>query len=127
MNENAPREADTPRSAVPGVVVFERMAAELRRSARQHRVFAILLAAVGAAAVTAGLAFDHLAPLAGGALAVAVAVLPWLAAGELGERAEGLAVLGEDWADPGPAELAGRRRAGIIDLVERLYASQRSG
>jgi hypothetical protein len=127
MNENGSPEQGSPRSSVPGVIVFERMAALLERSARGRRLAAVLLAIGGAGLVLLGLGLDHLAPLAAGALAVALAVLPWLAAVEFDERAEGLRVLGEDWADPGPPELAARRRAGLIDLVERLYAPERSG
>jgi hypothetical protein len=127
MNENEAWARRSARSSVPGTIVFERMAALLARSARQHRAWAIALVAGGAALAVVGLLLDHLAPLAAGALAIAVAVFAWLGAVELAERAEGLAVLGEDWADPGPAELAGRRRAGLIDLVERLYAPERSG
>jgi hypothetical protein len=127
MNQNEAWAQLHPRSRVPGTIVFERMAALLARSARQHRAWAMALVAAGVALVPAGLFLDHLAPLAAGALAIAVAVFAWLGAVELAERAEGLAVLGEDWADPGPPELAGRRRAGLIDLVERLYAPERSG
>lgn len=127
MSENEPRGPGTPRSGVPGTIVFERMAALLAHSARQHRLFAIGLVVAGAVLSLAGIVLGHLAPQAAGAVAIGVAIFPWLAAVELGERSEGLAVLGEDWADPGPAESAARRRAGLIDLVERLYASQRSG
>lgn len=127
MSESEPREQGETRSAVPGTIVFERMAALLRASARQHRLWAVVLAVGGALLLAIGFWVDHLAPLAAGALALAVAVLPWLAGVELEERAEGLAVLGEDWAEPGPSEVAARRRAGIIDLVERLYAPERSG
>lgn len=127
MSAHESPEQGSPRSSVPGVIVFERMAALLERSARGWRLAAVLLAIGGAGLVLLGLVLDHLAPLAAGALAVALADLPWLAAVEFDERAEGLRVLGEDWADPGPPELAARRRAGLIDLVERLYAPERSG
>lgn len=127
MSENGPQGHGSSRSGVPGAIVFERMRAELDRNARQHRAWAIGLVLAGAVLLGAGFVFALWAAVAGGAVAIAVAILPWLAAVELAERAEGVAVLGEDWADPGPAELAARRRAGLIDLVERLYAPQRSG
>jgi hypothetical protein len=127
MSENGPNEHGSSRSGVPGAIVFERMAAELDRNARQHRTWAIGLLVGGVVLLAVGFASALWAALAAGAVAIAVAILPWLAAVELAERAEGIRVLGEDWADPGPAELAARRRAGLIDLVERLYASQRSG
>lgn len=126
MHQNEPREPLDPRAGVPGGVVFERMAAALERAGRLRRVGALLVAAAGAGLLAWGLAIGHLAPLAAGAMALAVAVLPWLAAGELAERAEGMAVLGEEWAEPGPRETMARRRAGLIDLVERLYAPERS-
>lgn len=127
MSDNEPRERLEPRSSVPGTIVFERMAARLSRSARLYRRSALLLAAGGAVLLALGAFAGQAAALAAGGMALAVAVLPWLGAVELAERADGLAVLGEDWAEPGPAELAGRRRAGLIDLVERLYAPERSG
>lgn len=126
MRENEPGTRPDPRAGVPGTIVFERMAAALGRSGRRHRVAALLLAAAGAALLAWGQAGGGLAPLAAGAVALAVALLPWLAARELAERSEGLAVLGEEWAEPGPREIVARRRAGLIDLVERLYAPERS-
>lgn len=126
MRENEPATRPDPRSGVPGTIVFERMAATLERSGRLHRIWALMLAAAGAALLGWGLAGAGLAPLAAGAVALAVALLPWLAAGELAERSEGLHVLGEEWAEPGPRDIVARRRAGLIDLVERLYAPERS-
>jgi len=127
MRESDTAEQRSVRSSVPGAIVFERMAARLESSARGWRLVAGALAGAGVGLVFLGIQLDHLAPLAAGALAVALSVLPLLVAVEFGERAEGLRILGEDWADPGPPELAARRRAGLIDLVERLYAPERSG
>ena len=127
MGQSDTAEQRSARSSVPGAIVFERMAARLESSARGWRSLAGVLAGAGVGLVLLGIALDHLAPLAAGALAVALSILPWLVAVEFDERAEGLRVLGEDWADPGPPELAARRRAGLIDLVERLYAPERSG
>ncbi len=127
MNENAAQEGPPPRSAVPGTIVFERMAARLRQSARDHRRWAVLLLLAGVVLFAWGLWVEQLAPTAAGATAAAMAPLALAWAAELDERAQGLSVLAEDWADPGPPEQAPRRRAGLIDLVERLYASQGSG
>ncbi len=125
MRENEPATRPDPRAGVPGTIVFDRMAATLERSGRLHRIWALLLAAAGAALLGWGLAGGGPAPLAAGAVALAVALLPWLAARELAERSEGLLVLGEEWAEPGPRDIVARRRAGLIDLVERLYALER--
>lgn len=111
-----------PVPSVPGTIVFERMAARLQRSARGYRRYALLLALVGSALLAAGTWLAMFALLAAGAVAVAMALLPWLRGLEFAERAEGMAVLGEDWAEPGPSDVVARRRAGLIDLTERLYA-----
>lgn len=111
---------------MPGTIVFDRMAATLDRSCRLHRIWALLLASAGAGLVAWGLTGVGLAPIAAGAVALAVALLPWLAAHELAERSEGLQVLGEEWAESGPKDIVARRRSGLIDLVERMYAKQRS-
>lgn len=111
-----------PVPSVPGKIVFDRMADTLSRSARGHRRYALVLVASGAVLIAIGIGLAAFALLAAGAVAVAVAILPWLRGLELAERAEGMAVLGEDWAEPGPSDVVARRRAGLIDLVERLYA-----
>lgn len=98
----------------------------LERSGRLHRIWALLLAAAGAGLLAWGSSGAGLAQIAAGAVALAVAPLPWLTAQELAERSEGLLQLGEEWAEPGPKDIVARRRAGLIDLVERLYAQQRS-
>lgn len=127
MRQNPPREALDRSATVPGAIVFERMAASLEGGGRLHRRWALLLAIAGGGLLAWGLGSDQFAPLAAGGMAVAVAILPWHTAGELFERAEGMRVLGEDWAEPGAKEVLARRRAGLIDLVERLYAPDRSG
>lgn len=126
MRENEPATRPDPRAGVPGTIVFDRMAAMLERSGRLHRIWALLLAAAGAGLLAWGLSGVGLVPIAAGAVGLAVAVLPWLAARELAERSEGLQVLGEEWAEPGPKDIVARRRAGLIDLVERLYSQERS-
>lgn len=126
MRENEPATRPDPRVGVPGTIVFDRMAAMLERSGRLHRIWALLLAAAGAGLLAWGSSGAGLAQIAAGAVALAVAPLPWLTAQELAERSEGLLQLGEEWAEPGPKDIVARRRAGLIDLVERLYAQQRS-
>ncbi|MCS6779273.1 MAG: hypothetical protein NZ555_06190 [Geminicoccaceae bacterium] len=111
-----------PVPTVPGKIVFDRMAATLLRSARGQRRYALVLVFGGTALVLAGLWVGTFVLLAPGAVAMAVAILPWLRGRELSDRAEGMVVLGEDWAEPGPSDVVARRRAGLIDLVERLYA-----
>ena len=61
---------------------------------------------------------------AAGAVLALSALTPWKKAAEHGERAEGLAVLKEEWADAAPGAGAERLRRLIFDLYGASQASQ---
>src|SRR3954454_19822014 len=97
----------------PAVLDFERLAARQRGGWRRYALAAVLLLVGGIAAALAGLVTDGGArpPLVvGGTLAAAQAVLRWREAAERRDRADGLEVLGEEWATLSPDDEQGRRR-----------------
>ncbi|MCS7267956.1 MAG: hypothetical protein NZ704_07860 [Geminicoccaceae bacterium] len=108
-------------TTAPGRIVFERMAATLVRAARLRRIAAAASLLAGAFVLGAGLWLGRVDLIGAGAMALASVPWLWAEAVELADRAEGLRVLAEDWSEPGPPELVARRRAGLLDLVERLY------
>lgn len=108
----------------PAVLDFERLAARQRGGWRRYALAAVLLLVGGIAAALAGLVTDGVARLpliVGGALAASLAVLPWREAVERRDRADGLEVLGEEWAALSPDDERGRRR--LLVLAGAMFGS----
>jgi hypothetical protein len=106
------------------VLDFERLAARQRGGWRRYGLAAALLLACGVAAALAGVMAGGIARLpltVGGALAASLAVLPWREAIERRDRADGLEVLGEEWAALSPDDERGRRR--LLVLAGAMFGS----
>jgi hypothetical protein len=94
------------------------------RAGRFYRSIAAAMAAGGALLALAALALpgpSPVAPLTLGLLLAALAVLPLARTIECRERAQGLAVLGEEWRTlaAGGGEGVGRAFAGLIARLHR--------
>src|SRR3954471_15054852 len=106
------------------VLDFERLAARQRGGWRRYGLAAVLLLIGGVVGVLAGLVTDGMARLpliVGGSLAASLAVLPWREAAERRDRADGLEVLGEEWAALSPDDEGGRRR--LLVLAGAMFGS----
>jgi hypothetical protein len=102
------------------VLDFERLAARQRGGWRRYGLAAAVLLVGGVVVALAGVVTEGVARLpliAGGVLAAALAVLPWREALERRDRADGLEVLGEEWAALAPDDEGGRRRLLALALA----------
>ncbi len=116
-----------PMAAIPAPP-FDRLIEAHGSAARAYRRLVWLLPGIGLALAALGLLSAGSTWLAALGLVLGLgALVPWKKAAEHAERAEGLAVLKDEWLDTASREGAQRLRRLVLELYGAGFAGQRPG